>query len=254
MPAIRALAQKALELDPSLSEAHAVLCGLAAAYDYDWKEAARRFTLATASDALSPLALAYLGPFYLVASGRKKEAVDQVERAVQGDPLHPAIRLLMAGCLAVVGRYAEAEMHLRQILDLDQDFALAYYVLANNYAARGMFAEALPFAEKAFSLSPRYPASGIYAGLLVRLGEQDRGREIIQKLGAGEIYGASAVLALFHACCGEIDLAADWFEKAIEERFPSVVYWLQSAMGEPLRASPRWPKLAKMMNLHEEAL
>ncbi len=47
MPVVRALAQRALELDPSLPEAHATLCMIAAAYDYDWKEAARRFTLAT---------------------------------------------------------------------------------------------------------------------------------------------------------------------------------------------------------------
>jgi hypothetical protein len=58
-------------------------------------------------------------------------------------------------------------------------------------------------------------------------------------------------LAIFHACCDEIDLAADWLEKAIEERYPGIVLWLQSTMAEPLRSSPRWPKLAKMMNLPE---
>jgi eukaryotic-like serine/threonine-protein kinase len=251
-PVVRAVAQKALELDPSLPEAHAALCLLAATYDYNWKEAAQRFTLATADDALSPWALAYLGEFYLAASGRKKEAVDQVERAVQRDPLHPGIRVVMASCLAAAGRYADAEGHLRQILDLDPNFGLAYSVLASHYCARRMFVEALPFAEKAFSLAPWYtPSVGIYAGLFFRLDEPDRGREIIQKLGASEIYGASTGLALFHICCGEIDLAADWYEKAIEERYSSVVYWLQSATAEPLRTSPRWPKLAALMNLRE---
>ena len=95
------------------------------------------------------------------------------------------------------------------------------------------------------------PCVGLYGGLLVRLGEPDRGREIIQKLGAGEAYGASKGLALFHTCCGEIDLAADWFEKAIEERESMVGAVLQSAIAEPLRASPRWPKLAALMNLPE---
>jgi hypothetical protein len=47
------------------------------------------------------------------------------------------------------------------------------------------------------------------------------------------------------------DLAADWFEKAIEERYFMVVAFLQSAIGEPLRASPRCPKLAELMNLPE---
>jgi TolB-like protein/Tfp pilus assembly protein PilF len=252
MPAARAMAQKALELDPSLPDAHAILCAVATEYDYDWKEAARRFTLATASHDLSPWALAYLGGYYLLALGRKKEALVQAERAVQGDPLHRGIRFAMAGRLAAVGRYAEAEAHLRQLLDLDPNSALAYVGLANHYTTRGMFAEALPFAEKAYSLAPwAAQTAGFYAGLLVRTGEPNRGKELVQKLGAGRVYGASMGLAIFHACCDEIDLAADWLEKAIEERYPGIVLWLQSTMAEPLRSSPRWPKLAKMMNLPE---
>jgi eukaryotic-like serine/threonine-protein kinase len=252
MPAARALAQRALELEPSLPEAHAVLCFLAAAYDYDWKEAARQFTLATASDAASPWVLAYLAAFYLLALGRRTEAIEQVERAVQRDPLDFVIRAGLAGCLDAAGRYAEAEAHFRQILDLDPNFAPAYRGLASLYVARGMFVEALPFAEKAYSLLPWGPsAAGTYAGLLIRTGEPSRGKELIQKLGSGQVYGTSIGLAVFHICCGEIDLAADWFEKAIEERYPSVAYWLRTAIGEPLRSSPRWPKLAALMNLPE---
>jgi hypothetical protein len=110
--------------------------------------------------------------------------------------------------------------------------------------------EALPFAEKAYSLPSWYPpVTGVYAGLLTCTGEPNRGKELIQKLGSGETYGAPYGLAIFHTCRGEIDLAADWIEKAIEERDPNVVYWLQTAIAEPLRASPRWPKLAALMNL-----
>ncbi len=252
MPAVRALAQKALELDSSLPDAHAVLCAVAAEYDYDWKEAARRFTLATANHALSPWALAYLAGFYLLAFGRKKEALDQLERAFQGDPLHPGIRSAMAGRLADVGRYAEAEAHLRQILDLDPNSPVAYRGLTNQYAARRMFIEALPFAEKMYSLAPwNAPSTGALAGLLIGTGEQRRGKELIQRLGSGQDYGAPFALVIFHTYCGEIDLAADWFEKAIEERYPGLNLWVQGAAGEPLRASPRWPKLAAMMNLPE---
>ena len=96
------------------------------------------------------------------------------------------------------------------------------------------------------------PAVGVYAGVLVRTGRQDRGKEVVQKLGSGVSYGASTGLAVYHICCGEIDLAADWFEKAIEERYSMVVAFLQGAIGQPLRASPRWPKLAALMNLPEE--
>jgi tetratricopeptide (TPR) repeat protein len=158
----------------------------------------------------------------------------------------------MAICLGAVGLYGEAEEHLRQVVALDPNFFWAYHYLAEHCAARQMFAEALPFAEKASSLAPWYPPSvGIYAGLLVRTGELDRGKETVQRLGSGEAYGASTGLAIFHTCCGEIDLAGDWFEKAIGERYSIIGTILQSAIGEPMRASQRWPKLAALMNLTE---
>jgi hypothetical protein len=53
--------------------------------------------------------------------------------------------------------------------------------------------------------------------------------------------------------CEDIDQAADWYEKAIEERDSKVATYLQSAIGEPVCNSPRWPKLAALMNLSEEA-
>ncbi len=249
-PVARALAQRALELDPSLPEAHSTLCILAATYDFNWKEAGSQFTLATADDSTSPVSRMGCGFFYHLGSGHRKEAVEQLELALQGDPLHLAIRSILAACLGGAGRYAEAEEHLHQAMNLDSNFFWAWHFLAEIHAARQMFVEALPFAEKAFSLAPWYtPSVGLYAALLVRAGDQDRGMELIRKLSSGVAYGAATGMAVFHTCCGEIELAADWFEKAIEERYSLVPPSLQSAIGEPLRASPRWPKLAALMNL-----
>jgi serine/threonine protein kinase len=254
LPVCRAMVQRALELDSSLPEAHAELCSIAVVYEHDWREAARRFTLATAGGAASPFVLAFLAVNYLLASGRRKEAVEQAERAVQGDPLHPGIRSVAATCLAAVGRYAEAEGHLRQILDLDPNQAYALLGLAGLYAERGMFEQALPLAERAYSLTPwSSRAVGALAALLIRTGQEGRGKELIHQLGSGQSYGAPMGLAIFHTYCGEIEPAADWIEKAIEEMFPITLSWLQGATGEPLRASPRWLKLAALMNLPAEA-
>ena len=248
-PVARALAQRALQLDPSLPEVHSTLGILAAVFDFNWKEADSEFALATADDSASPHCHFVCG-LGLLGAGRRAEAVAQMEQAIQGDPLQTTIRVFLGACLGAVGRYAEAEEHFRQAMHLDANFFWAYVYLAELYAARGMFAEALPIAERAFDLSPWYaPSIGIYAGLLVRTGQPDRGKELAQKLGSGEAYGASMGWAIFHICCNEIDLAADWYEKAIEERDSLVPSTLQTAIGEPVRASPRWPKLAALMNL-----
>jgi len=249
-PAIRALALRALEMDPALPEAHNTLGVLAATYDYDWKEAGRRFLLATGGDSASPHCHFTYALFYFLGSGRRKEGVERMEQAVQGDPLQLTYRTFIGMGLGAAVRFAEAEEHFRHVISLDPNFFWGYHYFAEQCAARGRFAEALPLVEKAFSLAPwNAPSVGVYAGMLVRTGQRDRGKEIAQKLGSGETYGASAGWALFHTCCGEIDLAADWFEKAIEERYSLVLTTLQSAISEPVRASTSWPKLAALMKL-----
>ncbi|HEY6455895.1 MAG TPA: TIR domain-containing protein [Steroidobacteraceae bacterium] len=253
-PVIRSLAQRALELDASLADAHAPLCMLAAVHDYDWEEARHQLTLATPGGQGSPQSHMECGWAFLLASGRREDAVEQLRLAVQGDPLHLTYRGILAVCLAAAGHWAEAEELLQQTRDLDPHFFLTHYHLAGIYTARQMFAEAIPCAEKAFSMAPWYPAViGMYAGLLIRVGQPDRGKDVLTTLGSGETYGTARGVAVFHTCCGQIDLAADWFEKAIEERDPYAPALLQSAIGEPFRLSARWPKLAALMNLPASA-
>jgi eukaryotic-like serine/threonine-protein kinase len=245
----RTLALRALELDPSLPEAHSTLGLLAAHFDFNWKESEAECALATASDAASPHCH-FVSGLCLLAAGRRAEAVAQMEQALQGDPLQLTIRVFTAATLGAVGRHAEAEEHFRQAMHLDSSFFWSYDYFAGFYAGRGKFAEALPIAQRAFDLSPWYPMSiGLCAGVLVRTGQASEGKELAQKLGPGKISGAATGWAIFHTCCGEIDVAADWYETAIEERDSLVFSMLQSAMGEPVRASAHWPKLAALLNL-----
>jgi tetratricopeptide (TPR) repeat protein len=248
-PISRALAQRALQLDPSLPEAHSTLAILAATFDFNWKEMDSELAVATADDSASPHCHFVCGLSLLMA-GSRAEAVPQMEQALQGDPLQTTIRVFLATSLGAVGRDAEAVEHFRQAIHLDANFFWAYVYLAELYAARGMFAEALPIAEKAFALTPWYaPSIGIYAGALARTGQASRGKELAQKLGSGERYGTSMGWAIFHTCCDEIDLAAAWYEKAIEDRDSLVASTLNTAFGERVRASAHWPKLAGLMNL-----
>ena len=249
-PLVRAAALRALELDPDLRDAHAPLVFVAATHDYDWDEAARRVALATSGGAISPLSRMGLGWAFCLSSGRLHEAVEQLDLAVQGDPLHLTHRAMLAMGLGAVDRFAEAEELLSSGVELDPGFFWTYSVLAELYAARDMMTEALPVAKQAFTLAPWYaPGVGIYAGALVRTGDREGGREVARSLGSPENYGVSIGWALFHTTCGELDAAAEWFARAIEERYSMVGAFLQSAIGQPLRRSAHWPSLARLRNL-----
>ncbi|MEJ0006011.1 MAG: hypothetical protein WDM77_06380 [Steroidobacteraceae bacterium] len=143
-PAIRNLAQKALELDPDIDEAHGALCVLAATYDYDWHEAGRQFALATLGGRGSPLVQFDCGVFYFLGSGRLQEAVEQLQMAVQADPLNLMYRSMLALSQVWMGRNEDAEELLLQSQDLDSNFLLTGTHLATLHTSRQKFAEALP--------------------------------------------------------------------------------------------------------------
>jgi len=92
----------------------------------------------------------------------------------------------------------------------------------------------------------------LLAGVLRRTGDVSRAGGLLEKLGPGHVKRAHG-LALFHLVCGDIDQAADSVEKAIEQRDPDIMILLNVAVSRGLRSSPRWPALARLMNLPEAA-
>ena len=105
-------------------------------------------------------------------------------------------------------------------------------------------------AERSHQIAPwNALATGILAGALVRIGNKSRAAEIVRLMGdsPAPLFGR----VLFHLLCSEPDAAADWYERAIEQREPVAALNASAGFLKPLRASPRWPKLAKMMNLPE---
>ena len=245
IPLARAAEQAALRIEPSLPEAHALL-GVCAGTDFEWNEAEREWRLAMAHEPVSRDVRFWYGNHYLLSMGRCAEAVDAMARGLEEDPLNVLYRHHFAVGLRHAGRLEDAEAELRKILEIDENFPLAVNTLGAICAQQGRFEEALTLTGKAYALTPwRHPVIGQLAALLVRAGATSRADPLLEKLGTGEEYGAPTGLAVFHALCGEFDRAADWAEHAIEERYPRLV----PILGPLLRSSPRWPALAKLMNL-----
>jgi TolB-like protein len=250
MPLAREAAERALDLDPTLPEANAMMGIVAAVYEYDWKEAERRFRLALARDPVPPLVLRAHALYYLLPTGQPIEAVEAYQRALQQDPLNVQFRLGQAICLAAAGRFPDAEAECRQILEIDSSFFLAYSLSSVLMERRGGFAEALECAERTYSLAPWYAGCvGCFAGMLKRTGSDARAEELLQKFREGDQHRAPLGLLNFHLLCGETDQAAYWLEKLIEQRHSQAGALLRFAQAA--HPSPRWAAVAKKMNLPE---
>jgi serine/threonine protein kinase len=247
MPRVREEAQKALDIDPSLPEAYAMLGIVSAVYDYNWEEDERQFRLAIAHEPVPPRVRQWYGYFYLLPMGRTEEAVGQIGQGIKEDPLNLIGRLCYAISLGSADRLTDAQVEAHKILELEENHPGGSFALALAYAGQQKWMEALQFAEKGFPMV--HPLIGTLAGVLRRIGEVKRAKELIQQLMPGETYGSPLGLFFFHFICGEIDAATDWLEKAIEQRdnrAPIFASW-------QLRSSSRWPALAKLMNLPKEA-
>ena len=90
---------------------------------------------------------------------------------------------------------------------------------------------------------------GIFASVLARLGEKDRAAALVRE--AGESPNPIWGRVLYHLSCSEIDQAASWYERMIQQREPFATIFASDSVLKPLRASGHWPKLARLMNLPE---
>ena len=245
---VRAEAEKALDLNPSEIGPRFLLGGIAAAYDYDWKVATEHFEAALAANPVVPNARWAYASFCSNPFGRFQESVAKMQVEVEQDPLNVLWRCILSNHLHHAGMYAEAITETHKALDLDENFWLAHYNLAEIYIATGQFAEAVAAGEKAYRSAPwNSMATGMLAAALVRVGERDRAEALIAQMGDRPVplWGRVA----YHLLCSQIDAAADWYEKAIRERDPFAVVFAAIPYGNHLRESRHWPKLAKMMNL-----
>ena len=246
----RAAARKALEIDPSSPEGNAWLGIFAVVRDFDWKEAERWFQLALARKPVQPEIRHLYGYFYLRLVGRAAEAVEQHRRALETDPLNLIIRVGLALSLRDAGRAQEAMEEGKRLLDLEPEFQPSYSLQALD-VTRLPSAEALAYTEQGIAVAPWFlPNIGLLAGVLARNGDRERAREVLRRLTDGQAYGAACGFAIYHCLCSEVEQAAQWMEKAIAQKHQMVSMLLLSPpYGPMLRASSRWPTLARMMNL-----
>ncbi|HEX6625028.1 MAG TPA: winged helix-turn-helix domain-containing protein [Pyrinomonadaceae bacterium] len=251
LPQAKAAAQKAVEIDDGLAEAHALLGFVIFWYDWDWGAAEDQFRRALELDPNSADAH-YAYADLLTYTGRHAEALAEIRRARELDPLNLRINTIEGAMLINAGRADEALARLQKTLELDPNYWYAHQYVANAYIEKGMFTEAVAEARKAkeFSESATRPRAFLgYA--LAKAGRRAEARAELEGLLrlSKERHVSPYNIAMVYNGLGENDEALAWLERGYREREPRMVFLKVERKWNNLRAEPRFADLMKRMGM-----
>jgi serine/threonine protein kinase/tetratricopeptide (TPR) repeat protein len=252
IPKAKTYAKRALAIDDSQAEAHALL-GVSYDREWNWAAAAREFERALELNPnLSRTHVLY--GFHFDFLGNHEQAFMHYRRAVELDPLNLNANENLAAEYFSSRRYDQAIEYEKKTLEIDPTFASAHYDLANIYLFTGKYDLWLEEWEKGARLrndsedlalikavSQEYSKSG-YRGAMKRL-------VALQEEQAKRIYIDPASIAGSYAFLGERDLAFRWLEKAYGEKSGFLLYIKILPSFDSLRSDPRYADLLKRMGL-----
>ena len=243
----RAEAQRALELDDTLAEAHAALGLIAMNHDWDWQGAEREFRRAIELNPNYATAHHWYGEF-LVQMGRPDEGIAEARRAQELDPLSLIINTDVAKVYMFARRFDEAIEQYKRALEMDPEFETARGLLAQTYSAKGMHEEAVAELRKIKNIEeePMYLSFlGFVYGEAGRRAEArgvlDRMRKLSERTRVSPLWWALA-----YAGSEEKDQAFHWFDRAFAERASGGAISLKVApVWDNLRPDPRFTDLLR---------
>jgi DNA-binding response OmpR family regulator/TolB-like protein/Tfp pilus assembly protein PilF len=249
LPKARAAAQKALELDDSLADAHYALANLMT-YGWEWADAEREYTRALA---LNPnLALAHRWyAAYLRIMGRHEQAIVEITRARELDPLSPGVNATVGWVLTSAGQYDKAIEALKKTLELDRNYPYAHLFLGHTYAAQGQYASASAAYQQAIALGLDTPATQIFLGAAdAHSGHRDRALAILTKLRSSKAHVSAADLAILLAALGDQGQAFASLEEAYRAHDTELQYLGVERGFDQLRGDPRFQSLLQRVGLN----
>ncbi len=250
-PKAREAAEKALELDESLAEAHSALAVVKFSYDWEFTAAEREFRRALEinpnySDAHK------MNSYYLTAMGRFDDALKEMTRAQELDPLNLEKIAGSGEVLYHQRRYDQAIEQYGKALEMDPNSGFVHWALGRTLLAQGKYDEAVAELKKSIPLSgesPDEPAELARAYALS--GRRDEARKILEELKSlsARKQVAPSVVAAIYGALGDKAQAFELFERAFKERDVILVLLNVEPMFDPLRSDQRFAELASRVGL-----
>lgn len=244
-PQAKAAAEKALQLDDTLAEAHTSLANVFFRY-FELAKSAREFERSIQLNPNYATTHQWYGRLTLLALGQFDHALAEAKRAVELDPVSPIGRTDVATVYLTQRRYDEAIAELRNTLEMDPDFYWAHRQLGEALELKGASAQAIVEYQRASELNDDPRVLAFVAHAMASMGKQNEAREIRVKLTeiAKTRYVSGYSFAVIHLGLGEKDQAVDWLEKDAREQTGFEINFIKvDPYLDALRVDPRFQDL-----------
>jgi tetratricopeptide (TPR) repeat protein len=251
VPKQREAILRAVELNDTLTEVYRGLASLKTFGDWDWKGAEKNFLKAIELNPNSADARrAY--SHYLMIMKRQDEAMTQIEKALELDPLNPMVRSFYAMVLLYgAHRYDETIEQSQKVLRTVPNNLLANNTLCTALYLKGMNQEAFEAFKSSISdsetikvIEKDYRNLG-FQGVMSRWADRSANQSRISKAGFHKV-------AMWYALAGKKKEALDWFERGLEERDPNMPYIGLIPNIDGLHFESRFQNLLRRMNFPED--
>src|SRR5262245_31368076 len=250
-PKAKEAAEKALELNENLAEAHTARAFIYFMWEWNWADAGSEYRRAIELKPNYSSALQWYSSL-LAATGRTDEALAEVKQARDLDPFSLSIAA-HPGWINYLSRNAEATVReARQALKLDPNFLPARRYLALGYDLQGKYNESVPEFQKALSLSPASTLIKSELGYaFAKSGRREDALRVLDELqrSSGQRRASPFHFALIYVGLGEKDRAIELLNKACDERAERLVWLRVDPRFDPLRQDPRFYEIMIRMGL-----
>lgn len=251
MPRVRALAERALSLDSTLSEAHRVSAAVRLYFDWDWERAEHEVRRALDLNPSNVDAYGVLSEV-LSVTGRYDEALNAIEKGSELSRFVPFASFRPAVVLVYGREYDRAIAGLEEGLSFFPRFWQGHLILCQALAGKGDYESALTACEEAVRLSGRNPLAIGALGYVDAVSERRPEAEaLITELQVRRAlgYAGASRIAVVYGALGDLDAAFEWLEEAYDERDVSLVHLDHDPFCDPLREDPRFEDLRRRVGL-----
>jgi serine/threonine-protein kinase len=248
MPKAKALADRALAIDPGLAHAWSTLAAVEWQYAYGYGQSDAWYARALAIDPRNSQARAQRALWQSIRGGLPiEECLVEMRRALQDDPLNAWVGGMHSFALGIAGRHEESTAEAERSFALDADSFFAHWEVMRSHAWAGHHDRAIQEAPALCAASGRHPwVIGLLAWTYAQSGRRDDARACYDELEARSrhTFMPPSWLAVAASSAGLIDDSIRWMEKAVAEH-DSIALWERLPLFDALRTHPRFDEVTR---------